>query len=89
MSKFHPESLVRIAKVSKIVPYRGIVNLFRGCKYEKIFSYLKGKNKMDQSLKVRKKYNRIAGLYDLLTSGNEKNLALFDVFKLFVAEKNS
>ena len=27
---------------------------------------------MDQNIKVRKKYNRIAGLYDLLTSGNEK-----------------
>jgi demethylmenaquinone methyltransferase/2-methoxy-6-polyprenyl-1,4-benzoquinol methylase len=27
---------------------------------------------MDQSLKVQKKYNRIAGLYDLLTNGNEK-----------------
>ena len=27
---------------------------------------------MDQSLKVRKKYNRISGLYDLLTNGSEK-----------------
>ena len=27
---------------------------------------------MDQSLKVRKKYNRIAGMYDLLTNGSEK-----------------
>ena len=31
-----------------------------------------GKNGMLRSVKVKNKYNRIAGLYDFLTSGNEK-----------------